>query len=410
MKVHASKAPRRSALAALVCAALAFAACGGADEPGESNASAGYVVAANIYTTEVSSMYMQVLPDVPKGTLDLATAREVAGGGTIRTFEGRTYVTSEERKTVTRHELAGGKLEPRETVSFTDQGFDYLGQPYFLDAQRAFFMNGAQLTVVEWNPTTMELTRTHSIAGMKRDGWAHEERGAFLRRADGKLFFYWTYTNERKTFINNFVVGVLDTVTSTLKVLEDADCPATAGFGGFFDEAGDLYLFSDNFGGYTRLAGVPDPKTACVLRVRPGQDAFDPGFRWKPTETLGSGLEPWGLYYAGNGVAYTTAVDPARLEEYDGVFEFIFAPIHQGYTLDFKARAATKLSDLPLDGVGFESVPFGGRLLVPRSTGKVKVYDIETVDTTVYSLDGATGVVSELFKMPGYLETVQPLR
>jgi hypothetical protein len=395
---------------ALACAiVIVIAACGGDEEMGGAQSTvAGYVVGANVYSTDVNSLYMQVVPNVPQGTLDLATAREIAGGGTIRTFEGRTYVTSQEKKTVTRYELSGGKLEPRETVNFTEQGFDWIGKPHFLDAQRAFFMNAAQLTVVEWNPTKMELTRTHSIAGMKREGWGHEVRGAFIR-PDGKLFFYWAYTNERKTFINNFVVGVLDTATSTLKVLEDTDCPATAGFGGFFDEAGDLYLFSDNFGGYTRLSGVPDPKTACVLRVRPGQDGFDPAFRWKPTETLGGGLEPWGLYYAGNGVAYTTAVDPARLKEYNGVFEFIFAPIHQGYTLNIKTRAAAKLSDLPLDGVGFESVPFGGQLLVPRSTGKVKVYDVETVDTTVYSLDGATGGVKQLFKMPGYLETVQPL-
>ena len=43
-------------------------------------------------------------------------------------------------------------------------------------------------------------------------------------------------------------------------------------------------------------------------------------------------------------------------------------------------------------------------------TGKVTVYDIETIDTTVYSLDGASGVVKELFKTPGHLETVQPLQ
>jgi hypothetical protein len=139
-------------------------------------------------------------------------------------------------------------------------------------------------------------------------------------------------------------------------------------------------------------------------------DVFDPAYRWKPSESLGGGLEPWGLYYAGQGVAYTTAVDAARLGEYNGVFEFIFAPIHQGYTLDVATRTSRKLPDLPLDGVGFESVPFEGKLLIPRSTGKIRVYDIETVDTTVYSLDGAAGTTQQLFKMPGYLETVQPLQ
>lgn len=61
--------------------------------------------------------------------------------------------------------------------------------------------------------------------------------------------------------------------------------------------------------------------------------AFDPGYRFLPAEVLG-GLEPWGFYYAGQEVAYTTAVDPERLNQYPSVYEFIFERTHQGYTIN----------------------------------------------------------------------------
>ncbi len=131
-----------------------------------------------------------------------------------------------------------------------------------------------------------------------------------------------------------------------LKILEDDTCSATGGYGGFFDEQGDLYLIADNFGGFTRFGGFPDPKDACVRRIRAGETTFDPDYRFVPTQAMG-GLEPWGLYYAGNGIAYTTAVDPTKLGNYSSVYEFVLAPIHEGYTLDIRAQTAAKLDGVP---------------------------------------------------------------
>jgi hypothetical protein len=385
---------------------IVTAGCGGDDDKG-GGAVPSFLTVSQVETLDGSSTLVAGTEGLPSGVLDLSTAHEFPGYASVQLHDGSLYVSADDF-TITRYEI-GATLEPQETINLADQGLQWLDESMFLDSQRAFFINGDQLDIVEWNPTTMTVTAETSIAGLKRTDWAHEYRGSFLRASDRTIFIYWTYTNDRVTFVNDFVLGVYKIDTGTLTIIEDDTCSATAGFGGFFDEEGDLYLIADNFGGFTRFGNFPDPKDACVLRIRADQDTLDPDYRFVPAQALG-GLEPWGLYYAGDGIAYTTAVDPTKLNDYPSVFEFIFAPIHEGYTLDLRARTALRLDGVPPDGVGFDSVRFENQLLVPRSTGKVRIYDVENIDTTVYGLNSATRAATPQFTMPGYLNAVLRVR
>jgi hypothetical protein len=49
-------------------------------------------------------------------------------------------------------------------------------------------------------------------------------------------------------------------------------------------------------------------------------------------------------------------------------------------------------------------------LLVPRSTAEADIYDVDDIQTTVYSLSGANGSAMRLFTMPGYLSNAIRLR
>lgn len=91
-------------------------------------------------------------------------------------------------------------------------------------------------------------------------------------------------------------------------------------------------------------------------------------------------------------------------------FEFIFAPVHEGWTLDIRNASAAKIADIPPDAVCCESVTLHDELLVPRSTAEADVYDVEDVQTTVYRLSGMTGAATRLFTMPGYLGNAIRLR
>jgi hypothetical protein len=254
----------------------------------------------------------------------------------------------------------------------------------------------------------MRIVAEYDISGLKLEGWGSEYRNGFARVSDGKLFLQWAYNNNREEFLNDFVVGVFDTKKKTLDVLKDDICSSSAAFGGFFDEAEDLYLIADSFGGFT-FFGNAEPKSDCVLRVKHDASELDPTYRFVPSKAM-SGLAPWGFYYAGNGRAYTTAVDPADLANYGSVFEFIFAPIHEGYTLDLENMSAQKVANMPPDAVGFKSVTVDGLALIPRSTAAAEVYEVDDVRTTVYTLNADGSQATERFRMAGYLGNATRLR
>jgi hypothetical protein len=398
-------------LFAMVYAAFGVVGCG--EESSEGIAvppGPVYLTLAQIDTTDGSAGFLAPTSDIPTGALDLRRSLEIPGYANVAVHDGKLFVANGETFVITRYEIVDDHLVASpEVLSLQGTGIDFIYELMILDAERAFVVNEAQYEIIEWNPTTMKIVDTYDISAMMRDGWGDEHRGSFLRKSDGKIFFLWTYTNDRIDFINNFILGVLDTTTGSLEVLEDEACPTSAGFGGFFDEKGDLYLLADSFGGFTYF-DVDDPKEACIERIRDGESAFDTTYTVKPTEALGGTLAPWGFYYAGHGVAFTTGVDPSRLADYNSVFEFIFAPIHEGYTLDLEAGTATHLDSMPPDAVGFDSVTIDDVALVPRTTGTVEVFDVDATESTIYVLDGATGEATPRFTMPGQPTDVVRLR
>lgn len=395
-------------LLSLLPLAAGLAACGGGDDdeatPVEQPA---YLTASQVETIDGGSTFVTPTKALPSGTLDLGASLEIPGFAQIQAHDGSVYITTN-RFTITRYEV-GDTLEAKETINLSDQGFVTIDQSMFLSNERAFVVNSDQFEILEWNPTKMTVTGKTSIAGFKRPDWGYEYRGGFVRASDRTIFLYWAYTNERQTFLNEFIVGVYKIDTGALTILDEPTCAATAGFGGFFDEQGDLYLISDSFGGFTRFGGYPDPKDACVLRIKAGENTFDSSYRFLPATAM-NGFEPWGFYYAGNGIAYTTGVDPSKQGEYPSLYDFIFAPIHAGFTLDLKTSTATKLDNVPPDGVGFGSVTVGDQLLIPRSTGKVVFDTVENVNTAVYNLSGATRTAVSQFSTPGYLGNVLRIR
>lgn len=367
-----------------------------------------FATVAQLDTPEGASTLVSFTPEVPSGELDVANALELPGFAAIDGYDGSLFVGNDEELSLTRYDVVGDELVARASLGLQGTGMTVVSDFFFADPERAFLINSDQLEIVEWNPRTMEVTGSHDISTLARDGWGYEYRGGHLRVSDGVLFFIWAYTHDRQEFINDFVVGVLDTRAGSFEILVDETCPASAGFGGFFDEAGDLYLPADSFGGFTFFAGDA-PKEPCIRRIRAGERDFDPSYAVRPMQAL-DGLAPWGLYYAGQGVAYTTAVDPNRLPEYDSVFEFIFDTIHEGYTLDLAGGTSRHIDAMPPDAVGFESVTVAGQVLIPRSAGSVRIYDVDAVQTRVYALDPATNVATPRFTMPGYLGDVFELR
>lgn len=360
-----------------------------------------YLIGSSIQTSNESTLYVWPSRQLEGAKLDFKQATELGGTSEVMPYNGYVYVPSSDDFTITRYELKNERLVAGPAVSMAGLGFVYLSNTGAIHSpERAFQVNDGQFKIVEWNPTTMTITKQHDISALKREGWGNEFRSGYLR-SDGKYFLQWTYTNARKEFINSFVLAVFDIHTGQLTIEEDATCPTTAGFGGYFDEQEDLYLMADSFGLFTQFGGFRDPKAACILRVRRGHTELDQSFRQRPSDALG-GKFPWGFYYLGNGLAFTSAIDPAITAKFDSVFEILFAPEHEGYLLDVHAGTARKVANLPRDGVGFESHRVDGRLFVPRTTGEVAIENIMSMESTLFEIKpDATAV--PIFKLPGYI-------
>ena len=297
-RLHSSHASSFT-LSALLAALLV--ACGGDDtdvaptgttgslSPDVSSADGElFAFVSQVTTQDATTTFLALTGAVPSDNLDLSNALELSGFGDVFSHEDKLYVANGETFEFERYRVEGNQLVPEAVVSLQGRGIDFLGDLFFVNAEHAYTINGAQYTVIEINPTTMTITAEHDIGALRREGWGSEYRGGFVRATDGKLFLYWAYTNDRTEFINDFVLGVFDTASASLAVLTQPDCPATAGFGGFFDEQGDLYLIADSFGGFTFFGGS-EPKDACVLRIRAGSDSIDPEYRFLPTQALGNG-------------------------------------------------------------------------------------------------------------------------
>lgn len=368
-----------------------------------------YLVGSSLSSSDTSSLVLWTSPTLFDTKFEISKGLQIVGGTGALAFDNSVFVANSEDKTITRYSVEkDGTLKAGKKVSFASRGLMYVSYPdAILDKEHAYIVAADQLELIEWNPSTMTITGTHSLEKLKREGWGQEDRGSFVRKSDGKIFIYWTYTNQRTEFVNDFVLGVFDTKTNELTVQVKEDCPASAGFGGFFDEKEDLYLIADSFGLFTQFE-YKDAKPACVLRVKKDDSEIDPDYKLQPADAMG-GRAPWGFYYLANGLAYSSGVDPAVFKDYDSVFEVLFAPVHTGWLLNLEDGSAKQIEDLPLDGVGFESHHVDGHLLVPRTTGEVTIEDVMSTESTLFDLK-ADGTAKSVFSLPGYIAPVARIR
>lgn len=404
LKVDASRRgiSTRSATA-LVGLALLFSACGDDESTERALQDVNFVLKTDVTTLDGESTLVLPLESLPEGDVDLGTAVEFPGFVNLNTRGEFVYIFESVGLTLTRYTLSDtAELVAGPSLNFSDRGFEFSNEVLFLSDTRAFVTNAPQLNLLEFNPTDMTITQEISLEALARDDFDLELRGEFVRASDSTMFIYVAYTNDRQTFVNDFTLAVVDLDSGEVSVTIDDQCPTSAGFGGFFDSAGDLYLIADSFGTFTRFLDTSDVKANCVVRVQSGERVLDSTYRFRPSTVMGD-LEMWGLYQAdaAGQQAFVSAIDLGRLGEFETPFEFIFAPIHPGWLVDLQEQSAQTVSNLPPDGVGFAGLRADGNLYVTRTEGTVEVEEIENTNSNVYAIEPSNGDSSLQFSIPG---------
>ncbi len=334
-----------------------------------------FAVPTEVYGADFSSStsYVPVVPSLDVPRIDIARARELSGRASVATVGQWLFVASSTAPIIDRFEVAAdGSLREAGRLSFANYGVPefFAIDPWgavFINEEKAYIFNGNDGSHVVWNPTTLEITGEIPGPGIPRMGYDFES--VAVVRGD-RLYRIFTLLNyDAWEFLPSpqyLVVYDLrsDTVLSTVQ--EDR-CPQLYSRP-FLDERGDLY-----FSGWVWTPGLTltsNYPTSCALRVRAGQDTFDPSWQLDFAAEVTGGREAGILRYLGEGQALLDVFHAERTSIAPGTDpqELSNTPNWRLWSIDLESRTGAPVEGLDFKAGGYQDVDVGGRtfLMVPN--------------------------------------------
>jgi hypothetical protein len=263
----------------------------GSDEPGEGGAAGApsepesvYALTTQVFGETENQSYVLLTKTIDSKTslsLDHAVV-EIAGRalGTGPEGSGALFVAGDLGPTITRYDLneAGNDLSGGNTVSFLGKGIksfgEYGGQFQYASAEKAYWFDGPTAQIVVWNPSTMKVTGSVSLASLARA----EETLSFTAAPIWKGDKLYTFAAWRKglAITPQLAVVVLDTRKDTATIVEDTRCGYVRD--GVLEDDGQLYVATEAFGSAAEYLNVANPKP-CLLRFDTTKNEFDATFK-----------------------------------------------------------------------------------------------------------------------------------
>jgi hypothetical protein len=284
MKCSAS---RSSIVAVITVAGLlpGLAGCRGTDEEGARGpdlaADRLYLVQSRLNLPDGRMNYFTPVPALGEGMVDTASALEAPGNARLYAEPGvgAFMLGLGENATVTKVEVgADRRLVKGASVSFAGLGVQNLGvrAVTFVDADRALYRDGSTLQVVEWNSTSMTITRSIPLpADLARPSHTTFTGYGSVRRGDRILFPVMWFTTAADQVPAEVALVTVDLTTGQASAVRDSRCPA-AGIT-FTGPDGATYFFNQLTSTYADRM-FKQGRSACALRIRAGETAFDPDY------------------------------------------------------------------------------------------------------------------------------------
>ncbi|NPC84786.1 MxcI, partial [Pyxidicoccus fallax] len=244
--------------------------------------------------------------------LDYANSLELPGRPRLYAAQGIGFfaIGQGEAPTITRYELQEGKLVAGGSVSFQAEGVRALGAQavLFISPTKAYYKDDAQAQVIVWNPTEMVITKTIPLpATLVKPGYITSLSQWASREGEAYFALGWT-TRTYDQVLPGTVLVRFDTATDEVTVVNDDRCRdlfKTARLGNA------LYFFSGviNGLGHTAYSAQNGGQQDCILRISPGQRAFDEGYVGTISTALGAGKVGTIVSVTGDGRALVQAAD-----------------------------------------------------------------------------------------------------
>lgn len=377
-------------------AALSCFACGSEGTDSSRLASGNYVVASTIFSPESATSLVAMHDDPSRSdTLDVSRALEVGGAAALFGKGGTSFFalgTSDE-PVLTRYELGQDQeLVAHERMSLQgyeiDSGFLRPDLVPFVSDQKAYWIDDVRLQVIVWNPATMKVAGTFSLAAAEREG-ALLELGEAVVRED-TVFVTASYRGSDELDQGQAVVLVIDAERDELEsVLVDDRCGSTKEVA--TGEDGALYIASEALAAsqyaLNRPAGYPAP---CLLRIPAGAKELDPDFYVAIPDWV-DGRSAGRLVTGVGRNAYVLALHEELLGEPLGEETDLYAPWDSAAWRWWRVSLGDESSgelveDAPISGAASRVLHAGGRdfisaldidsgsatLLVPTEDGGLK--------------------------------------
>jgi hypothetical protein len=371
-------------------------ACGSEKSDVSSLAEGSYAVVSTIFQPDSKTSLVAMHDDPSRpSTLDTSRAIEVGGAAALFGKDGKSLFalgTSDE-PVLTRYELSEGReLVARERMSLQgyeiDSGFLRPDLVPFISDTKAYWIDDVRLQVVVWNPATMKVAGSFSLAAAEREGALLELGEAVLR--DDTVFVTASYRGSDELDQGEAVVLVIDAERDELDtVLTDPRCGSTKEIAAADD--GTLYIASEAMAASQRAldrpAGYPAP---CMLRIPAGTRQLDPDF-YIAIPDLVEGRPAGRLVTGPRGNAYVLALHEELLDEPLGEDTDLYAPWDSAAWRWWRVRLGDDSSgelveDAPIAGAASRVLRAGGRdfisaldidsgsstLLVPTDDGGLK--------------------------------------
>jgi hypothetical protein len=259
---------------------------------GASAATAVYAFTTQVFGDTENTSYVLTSNEIDSDTeLGLETAVVEIQGRALATGPegaGVLFVASDQAPTITRYELgAAGELNQRGSVSFLGKGItgfgEYGGQFQYVSPEKAYWFDGPTAQIVIWNPSTMAVVDTISLAELAVEGETLSFTAAPVK-TDSKLYTFVAWRREL-AIVPRLAIVAVDLEDDTSDIIEDTRCGYARD--GVLDDDGFLYVATEAFGSAAHYlnADNPDP---CLLRFDVEAGAFDPDFAVSLAELTGS--------------------------------------------------------------------------------------------------------------------------
>lgn len=292
------------------------------------------------------SIYVGALPEVPEGALDYSEFLEF-GNVDVTTNDGYVFVWERDPALMTRYEVNEDlSLTRGPRLSFANEGVGGGGELVYVSATRAYMLSPQLDHVVVWDPSSMEITGNIPVELPERLTQNGFEPFAHKPQVVGDLVVWQLVVGNFET--SEVYPGVVLAVANAddeepVRFVEDDRCIGADG--GYVDARGDYYVRAGGYWGYFVAYGSdPESTRTCILRLRAGEDSFDPDYLVDLRELTGSYVNfPW---FHVQGSQYIAPVWPGAQDIPEVVDDYWFTRDLQPLLVDIESGSVTPYPEL----------------------------------------------------------------